>query len=112
MKKKNLIQKKIYVIDHLKEVILGARLPSTLRVLRLLVHRLSANPKKGSSTKALSRTAELIYAGTGDKGRLHSTANGNLCKKKANNTFKGNFQDLFDIAPVDALQKINVEEDK
>jgi len=47
---------------------------------------------------------------------------GNLCKKTAKrhdstqilseNTFKAIFEDLFDMAPVDALQKINNEEDR
>jgi len=68
VKKKNL-RKKIYLIDHLDKEILGAKLPSNLQLLRLLVHHLRANPKKGSLTKALSRTAELIME-VWAKGRL------------------------------------------
>jgi len=132
VKKKNL-RKKIYLIYHLDEEILGAKLPSNLQVLRLLGHHLRANPMKGFTTKAFSRTAELLME-LWAKGRLPTCVKSlavrklkalhsewkSLQKKTAKrrdstqilreNTFKAIFEDLCDIASVDALQKTNNEE--
>ena len=131
---KRKLKQSIYLINHTKDKLSGARLPSNLEVLRLLIYHLRAKPGKGSRTKAYSVTAQQVMQVWG-KARIPTRSKGCIVTqlknvydewrslqktaKRRDSTqitreaaFQNRFDDLFDIAPVDAMTRIKNQEDR
>lgn len=126
------LRKKLYLIDHDESQIIGAKLPSNGQVLRVLFYNLhkvklnlrsSANlvvkeveimwnkariPIKGTDKSIIK--VESLYSEW--KKLLKSSKRQSTLQEKREKEFIGKLDDLFDIAILNALDEMKIEEDK
>ena len=125
-------RKKLYLLDHDESQIIGAKLPSNGQVLRVLFHNLrNVKLNLKSSASLVIKEVQIFW----EKARipmkrpqycidkldalyqewvaLHKSCNRSTeTQKNREKEFVDKLDDLFDIAPADALKTIKIEEDK